>query len=290
MRTLVIGGTGNVGRHVVKRLLAADEDVSIMTPEPAPRHPEGSRVIRGDLNEPDTVRAAARDMDRMFLLLAQSPNETQQGLDAVDAARRARVSRLVYTSVRMPAFAPEVPHFATKMVIEEAVRTSGIPFTILRPNNFFQNDIAFLDAILRHGVYPQPIGARGLSRVDVRDIADAAAIALVEDGHEGEIYEVNGPELLTGDAVAEAYARRLGREVRYAGDSLDAWSASVRHVLPPWLVSDLRVMYDKFQRHGMPSTPRDDERLRRLLGRMPRVFGAFVTEVAESASLAGVGG
>ena len=64
-----------------------------------------------------------------------------------------------------------------------------ISFTILRANNFYQNDIWFKDALLQHGVYPQPIGNAGVSRVDVRDISDAAAIALTTNAHEGEMYE-----------------------------------------------------------------------------------------------------
>lgn len=285
MRTLVIGGRGTVGTEVVKRLLAAGEDVFIMTREVEPRHPTGARIIRGDLDDAATVRSAARGMDRMFLLVAQSPREAEQGLAAVAGARAARLSRLVYMSVRMPAFASDVPHFATKQVIEQAVRGSGLPFTILRPNNFFQNDLAFLDVVMQYGVYPQPIGSKGIARVDVRDIADAAAIALVAGGHDGETYEVNGPELLTGVDVADAYARQLGERVVYAGDSLAEWEASVRQLLPPWLVSDLKVMYEKFQTFGMSSTPRDDRRLTELLGRPPRRFDAFVAQITEAASL-----
>ena len=283
MRTLVIGGTGTVGKEVVKRPLTAEEDVFIMAREVAPHHPVGARIIHGDLDDAATVRAAARGMDRMFLLVAQGPWETEQGLAAVAAARAAGLSRLVYVSVRMPAFASEVPHFASKQVIEQAVRRSGIPFTILRPNNFFQNDLAYLDVIMQYGVYPQPVGSKGLARVDVRDIADAAAVALVAGGRDGETYDLNGPELLTGVGIAEAFARRLGRPVAYAGDSLEAWEASVSQVLPSWLVSDLKVMYDKFQAYGMPSTPRDDRRLRELLGRPPRRFDDFVAEITEPA-------
>jgi uncharacterized protein YbjT (DUF2867 family) len=282
MRTLVVGGTGTVGTEVVKRLLAANEDVFIMSPKEEPRHPAGARIIRGDLNEPETVRAAARGMDRMFLLVAQGPNEMNQGLAAVEAARNATLERLVYMSVRMPTYASEVPHFATKQAIEAAVLRSGLPFTILRPNNFFQNDLAFLDVILSYGVYPQPIGSKGLARVDVRDIADAAAIALTTAGPAAEIFEVNGPDLLTGESVAEAYSLQLGREVTYAGDSLNSWATSVSPVLPAWLVSDLRVMYARFQEHGLPSTDRDDRRLHALLGREPRKFEAFVREVTEA--------
>jgi len=279
MRALVIGGTGMVGREVVSRLVARGNEVVVMSHSGDARAPAGVQVVRGDLDDAASVWRAMRGVDRVFLLVAQSPNETEQGLTAVAAARDAGVARIVYASVRLPSFAANVPHFASKAVIEQAVRDSGIPFTILRPNNFFQNDVALTDVILRYGLYPQPIGSRGIARVDVRDIADAAGIALTESGHEGEIYELNGPESLTGDDVAAAYGRALGQTVQYGDDDLEAWSAAVSQALPPWLVHDLRLMFENFQRHGMPSTRHDDERLRRLLGRAPRSFDAFAAEL-----------
>lgn len=283
MRTLVIGGSGNVGTEVVKRFVALGEDVSIMTPASAPRRPAGSRVVYGDFHDAKSVRAAMHEARRVFLLIPQSPNETERGLEAIESARAAGVQRLVYMSVCMPAFARDVPHFASKQQIERAVLASRIPCTIVRPNNFFQNDLAFSDAMLKYGVYPQPIGGVGLARVDVRDIADVTTLALTREGHEGQIYDVNGPATLTGASCAAIYSRELGRDVRYAGDSLDAWSASVNQVLPAWLVGDLRRMYDQFQRHRMASTPEADERLACVLGRRPRSFEAFVAELARAA-------
>lgn len=284
MRTLVIGGTGMVGTEVVTRLLARGDETFILSPKTTARHPAGARLVRGDLDDPASVLAAAQGMDRVFLLVAQGPREAAQGLAAVEAARITGVRRLVYMSVRMPPFAAEVPHFASKQLIETAVLRSGIPATILRPNNFFQNDLAFLEAILHFGVYPQPIGAKGVARVDIRDIADAAMAAFADPALVGNIVELNGPDLLTGQAVAEAYARRLGRPVKYAGDSLDAWAGSVAPYLPGWLIGDLRVMYQKFQEQGLPSTPEDDRRFTALLGRPPRTFDAFVREVTAPAA------
>lgn len=284
MRILLMGGTGTVGRELAPLLVARGAEVSILTRGAAVtlETPAAARVVRGDYADPESLRVALRDVDRAFLLVPQSPDETQHGLAAVAAARAARVSRLVYMSVRMPGFASLVPHFAGKRPIEQALRASGLAHTILRPNNFFQNDFAFRDLILGYGIYPQPIGTKGVARIDVRDVAEAAAVALTEEGHSGETYELDGPEALTGDRVAEAYARHLGQPVRYGGDSLDAWGESASLVLPAWLVSDLRAMYFQFQRHGMPAEPRDVARQRAMLGREPRAFDAFVaTAVAE---------
>ncbi len=284
MTTLVIGGTGNVGREVVPRLLARGHAVTVLIRDPrdAPAVPAPARAIGGNLEDPTSLAPAFHRAERVFLLVAQSPSEAAQGLHAVAAARAAGIGRLVYVSVAMPPFAPEVPHFATKMRIEQAVREADIPFTILRPNNFFQNDAYFRAAILDGGVYPQPIGAAGLARVDVRDIADAAAVTLTEPGHDGRTYALNGPDVLTGDAVAATYSRHLGRPVRYAGDSLESWAAAASGTLPPWLVADLRVMYDRFQRYGMVGSAADHERQRRLLGRPARPFDTYAAELVRS--------
>ncbi len=71
----------------------------------------------------------------------------------------------------------DVPHFAAKLAIENAMREFAVPYTLIRPNCFFQNDITLKDALTKSGVYPMPLGAEGISAVDVRDIAEAAAIA-----------------------------------------------------------------------------------------------------------------
>jgi len=285
MRTLLIGGTGTVGREVAQQLAELGEDVIIMSRKTESWHPDDTQTVRGDLDQPASVRAAMRHVDRVFLLLAQNPNEAAQGLAAVAAARDASLSKIVYMSVRMPPFGLAVPHFAAKARVEQSVRESGLPFTILRPNNFFQNDLAFADVITQFGVYPQPIGSKGLARVDVRDVADAATIALTGPEHDGQAYDLNGPDLLTGDDIAAIYETHLGVPIRYAGDSLDTWASVVGSVLPEWLVHDLRIMYEKFQEYGLPSTPRADERLRRLLGRDPRGFSAFVAESFAVAAL-----
>jgi len=100
--------------------------------------------------------------------------------------------------------------------IEAAVKTRG---TIYHPpaHNFFQNDYWFRDTILQYGVYPQPIGNVGLSRVDVRDIAEAAAIALTTKGHEGQTYNLVGPHVHTGRAPLKSGAGMLGKTIAYAG-------------------------------------------------------------------------
>jgi uncharacterized protein YbjT (DUF2867 family) len=194
--------------------------------------------------------------------------------------RNAGVGRVVYLSVQDADKAAWLPHFGSKVGVEAALKKAGIPWTILRPNNFYQNDYWFKDALLQYGVYPQPLGSAGLSRVDVRDIAEAAAIALTETGHDGQSYDLVGPEAVTGESTASTWSRALGRPIAYAGDDLDAWEKQQLQYLPDWMVFDFREMYDYFQRHGLKATPQALERQAGLLGHAPRSFEAFAMETA----------
>ncbi|HXM76965.1 MAG TPA: NmrA family NAD(P)-binding protein, partial [Thermoanaerobaculia bacterium] len=173
MKVLVIGGTGTVGSQVVRELVTRGADVTVLTRDPgkAKGLPQAARLVRGDLLDPATVRSVFTGMEGVFLLNAVSATESHEGLMAVNGARMAGVARIAYLSVHNVDQHPQLPHFGSKVPIEMALKESGIACTILRANNFYQNDYWFKDALLQYGVYPQPLGDAGLSRVDVRDIA-----------------------------------------------------------------------------------------------------------------------
>lgn len=280
MSILVLGGTGTVGSAVVRKLLARKEEVRIVTrsAEKAGSLPPGATAVIGDLQDPATFPRVFDGAERIFLLNGVVSTELQEGLAAVNEARRVRASRVVYLSVHNVEEAPHVPHFASKVAIERALSASGVPFTTLRPNNFYQNDYWYRDAVMHHGVYPQPLGGVGTSRVDVRDIADAAVNALTGSGHEGKTYALVGPESWTGEGTAAAYAEAVGRAVRYAGDDLVEWSRQSLQMLPAWMVYDFRLMYAHFQAKGLRATPRHLEETRAIVGGAPRGFRDFVRE------------
>lgn len=281
MPLLVIGGTGTVGSHVVASLAQQGVPVRCMTRWEASLQslPQGVEGRIGDLNKPATLRPVFSDIETMFLITPLSQNETLQGLAAVDVAKAAGIKKIVYMSVPMPPGSDHIPHFRSKVPIEEAIRDSGCAYTILRPNNFYQNDHWCQAAIMVYNTYPQPIGSVGLNRVDARDIADAAVTALTGTQHEGEEYTLHGPETMTGDDVAKVFGRHLGREITYGGDDLDAWAKQSQHMMPAWMVQDLRIMYQYFQQHGLVATEDELARQRSIVGHEPRDFDTFVDEI-----------
>jgi len=243
------------------------------------RLPSGVEGRIADLDTPATLPPVFQGAESVFLLNALSPNETKQGLAAVEAAKAAGIKKIVYLSVYMPEGSTHIPHFASKLPVENAVKESGIAYTILRPNNFFQNDLMLETPIMNYGVYPQPIGSIGLNRVDVRDIAGCAVNALMKSGFEGQTYAIHGPDTLTGEDIAGTYSRHLGRTIHYGGNDLDAWEQQVKNIMPAWMVRDLRVMYRYFQDHGMVAAADEAEKMQKLLGRKPRAFDDFVKEI-----------
>ncbi len=281
MKTLVIGGTGMVGSMVVAGLLKEGVAVRVMShsPDKLKKLPTGAEGYRADLDDSDTLPAAFEGIDSMFLLAPVGLNETDEGLSAVSTAKTAGVRKIVYLSVAMPAGSEIIPHFRSKLPVEKAVKESGMAYTILRPNNFFQNDVWLKDAIMQYGIYPQPIGTKGLNRVDVRDIADCAINALMKSGHEGRTYEVHGPDTLTGEGIARIYTKHLGREVRYSGNDLDAWGEKVKNIMPEFMIPEMRIMYGFFQENGMIASKDELEKTEKLLGRKPRTFDDFVKEI-----------
>jgi uncharacterized protein YbjT (DUF2867 family) len=285
MKVLVLGGTGTVGSQVARDLLARGAEVSVLTRNPKKPLPPGAKAVAGDLLDPATARTAFLGMDGVFLLNAVSATECHEGLMAVNGARMAGVKKVVYLSVQGVDKAPHLPHFGAKLSVEAALKASGLPFTILRPNNFFQNDTRYRDVMLASDVYPQPFGDVGLSRVDVRDVAEAAAIALTTGAADGETVNVVGGDVLTATATAVTWGGVLGRKIAYGGNDLDAWEKQSLAFLPAWMVFDFRLMYAFFQEKGLKASPEDLARLTTLLGHQPRRFEEFAAETARSWSV-----
>ena len=193
MKILVIGGTGNVGVEVVKELQKRKAEIRLLVRTEGDRTPKGVEVAIGDLLDPVSVQKALHGVDKLYLLNAVNPDELTQGLIAYDLAKRLKLKHIVYHSVFRVEQFKDVPHFASKLAIENALRQFDVPFTIIRPNYFSQNDATLKDSLTKAGIYPMPLGDVGVSAVDIRDIAEATAIVLTSDGHAGKTYNLNGP-------------------------------------------------------------------------------------------------
>jgi uncharacterized protein YbjT (DUF2867 family) len=281
MTILVIGATGNVGRPTITGLIAKGEKVRALSrsEEKLSALPEGVEGAIGDLETGVGLEAACAGCDKVLLITANGETETQRGLNAVKAALAADVNHIVFLSVSNPGKEPAVPHYRAKLPIEDAIRSSGMDYTFLRPNFFMQTDMSIIPVIKQHGVYSMPIGSIGNNRIDTRDIADCAVRVLTEDGHAGADYHLHGPDTISGPGAAEVYARHLGREVHYGGDDVDAWGKPVEGMLPPWLLDSLKQMFRGQQLHGGVADAEAIAASAEAVGHPLRTFDAFVAEV-----------
>ena len=284
MRILVTGGTGRVGSEVIKALLKHNVSVRALVrkQEASTTMPEGIEVSLGDLLDPVAVRKALDGVDKLYLLNAVVPDELTQGLIAYDLAKRLKLKQIVYHSVFKVEEFKDVPHFAAKLAIENALREFNLPFTIIRPNYFFQNDVSLKDALMNAGTYPMPLGTPGVSAVDTRDIAEAAAIALTSDGHLGKTYNLNGPENLSGKKIASIWSGLLGKEIGYPGEDLDSFEEQTRKSAPSWSAFDIRMMFQGYLERGFVAENGDVATLTKLLGHPPRRYENFAKETLEA--------
>jgi uncharacterized protein YbjT (DUF2867 family) len=285
MRILVTCGTGTVGSETVRQLTQQSIPVSVLTHSPNKTRAllRGAEGVVGDLTDMESLTRAFRGVDRLFLITPVSETETQEGLNAIRAAEEAGVGRIVLLSIHDVEQGAHIPHFRSKIELEAAIRKTGIPCTILMPNNFYQNDYWFKHALLGGGIYPQPLGDIGLSRVDVRDIAEAATNALLENGHENQRYPLVGPEALTGEHTAAVWSRHLGRPVRYLGNDIEAWGREARKDMPGWMVDDLKMMYSFFVKSGLRASKADLCKQGEILQQHePRDYDSFVMETARA--------
>ncbi len=284
MKILVIGSTGKVGREVVKELGKRKAKVRALVRKKAESAAgaEGVEIVEGDLLDPMSVEKALDGVDKLYLLNGVVPDELTQGLIAYDLAKKHKLKHVVYHSVFKVESFKDVPHFASKLAIETALREFDLPYTIIRPNYFFQNDESLKDPLMKAGIYPMPLGQKGISAVDVRDIAEATAIALTGDGHYGKVYNLNGPDVLSGPKMAQIWSGLLGKEIHYAGADMDAFEQQMRKTAPSWSAFDTRMMFQGYLERGFVAGEGDIESLTKLLGHPPRRYQDFARETTEA--------
>lgn len=286
MTILVTGATGTVGRQVVQHLVQRGATVRALVRNPATANlPDGVALHQGDQLDVDALRNAFNGVSTLFLLNAVVADEFTQALITLNVAREAGVKRVVYLSVIHSDRYVNVPHFAGKHGVERMIEQMGFSATILRPAYFMDNDLTIKDVVQGYGVYPMPIGSKGLAMIDTRDIAEVAALELLAReaaAEDAALTRLNlvGPEALTGADVAGIWSEVLGRPIAYGGDDTAGFEQNLRQFMPPWMAYDMRQMAERFISDGMLPGAGDVERLMQLLGRPLRTYRGFATEVA----------
>ena len=259
---LVVPALANRGA-VVRGLVRKPEQVELAKKRGA------SEVAIGDLTDPESLDAALKGVDGVFHIgPVFAPQEAAMGRNMVAAAQRAGVKKFVFSSVIHPILSA-LPNHAAKAPVEEALINSDLNHTILHPTVLFQNLAASWKKVVETGVLAEPFSAdTRFSRVDYRDVAEVAAIALTGDELAYGTFELCAPGIMSRHEVAAVIGEVLGREIRV--DTLDRSSLDKAP-------QDMKTMLAHYDHHGLLGSPLA---LRTILGREPRTLRAFFEELA----------
>jgi uncharacterized protein YbjT (DUF2867 family) len=255
---VVTGATGNVGRELVRVLAEAGEEVRAVSRHAA-EPPVGVPHMRGDLGDPASLREVLAGAESLFLLVA--------GDDPAGVLRAAPdVRRVVLLSSQGAGTRPE--RYRHPASFEQAVRTSGLAWTVLRPGGFHSNAFAWAASVRAERTVAAPFGDVALPSVEPADIAAVAAAVLREPGHEGRTYELTGPAATTPRERAAALGAALGTEVRFVERTrAEARAEMLRFMPEPVVEGTLDILGDP-----TPEEQKVSPAVEEILGRPPRSF------------------
>lgn len=282
---LVTGATGTVGGRVVRQLRDAGEKVRALTRDPSrARLGEDVEVVGGDLGDPATLPSVVEGVDQVFLMSLGHYKLTYDA-NLARAAARAGVAHIVALSSLGVQEADESgvdnPLARWHRVGEEAVRESGVAWTILRPGGFMSNTLNWAPSIRADGVAYGPWAELAEAPIDPDDIAALAVRALTTDGHAGAVYPLTGPEALTPAQQVAVLAEVLGKPLRFQEIPLEVQRQGMLRALPPETVDGVLESYAQalasgtFRAHVLDT-------VETVLGRPARTFREFVTDHAAS--------
>jgi NAD(P)H dehydrogenase (quinone) len=234
MTIVVTGATGHLGHLIVEALLrdgVAPSDIVAGGRNLAKLDDlaaRGVRVATIDYNDPSTLSAALAGADTLMLVSASEPGKrVEQHRAAIDAAIAAGVRRIVYTSA---------PHASTSHLIvapehkgtEELIAASGIPATILRNGWYTENYVRSIPQVTATGALVSSVGDGRVASASRKDYADAAAVVLTTEGHDGKIYELSGDVAWTQEDLAAAISEVTGSTVTYTPKTTEEHAAILK--------------------------------------------------------------
>lgn len=275
---LITGATGTNGQELVRQLTAAGERVRALVRAPADATGltgPNVELAAGDFEKPETLEAALRDVDKAFLLTPLAERFVEWQSAFIKAAQRAGLKHLVKFSA-MGAGVPEIELLRLHGQTDDLLRGSGLPFTILQPNSFYQNILSSVETIKTQGAFYWPLKNAALSTVDIRDISAIAVQALTRSGHEGQTYVITGPEALTFEQAAEKLSAVLGRTIQYVDVPLSAAADSMRKAgMSEW---DVRVVSELLGYFASGAVAAVTDTIPLLLGRPAISFEQFAKD------------
>lgn len=253
---LVTGAAGKTGQSIIRALMANKKSIRALVHKDSQvqlmKELGVHNVIVGDMRSREVLKETFLGIKAVYQICPNvSPDELSIGQSVLSVAKAAGVEQFVYHSVLHPQI-ESMPHHWHKLRVEETIFESGIPFTILQPAAYMQNILVHWNLIVKEGIYPIPYGQETrMSMVDLEDIAKVAALVLTETGHEGAIYELCGPEVLSQTEVANIIAQNLGYPVRIKVIPITEWEVNSRkRGMGDYQIKTLIKMFQYYEQYG----------------------------------------
>jgi uncharacterized protein YbjT (DUF2867 family) len=245
---LVTGATGRQGGSVFQQLQKKGFKLRALVRDPNSNQARqlmeyGEEVFQGSLDDRDSLMSAMDGVYGVFSVQPHSANEIQQGVAVIEAAKRHGVSHFVYSSVASADEETGIPHFQSKIKVEEHLRSSGLQYTIVRPVFFMENWHRGFGASIRNGQLQQPLSPTAkLQMIAVDDIGAFAVLAFEHpDEWKNRTLSLAGDEL-SMQQIADAFSRVTAQDVKYVQVSWDQFEKNMGR--------ELTVMYHWFKEKG----------------------------------------
>jgi len=279
----VIGGTGNTGRAVVAALQAKGADFRCLVRDlgkAAETLGSDVELVQADTADAATIEAGLAGCDKLFLLTGHSPAMGEQQIAAIEAAKRAGVKHIVKLSGGDAVATPDCPSKIGQAhwQVEEALKASGVEWTILRPGLFMQNFLNMAGMVKEQSKIMMPVPADvEAGMIDVRDTADVAAEVLTGDGHNGQSYSLASANRTPGD-VAAVLSAELGREIAFVQVPMEgAVGAMKERGMPEWLIDHQSVVMGLLATGVLAQT---NDNIEKITGHPARTLEDFAHDFA----------
>ena len=279
---LAVGAAGPSAGLVVPELARRGANVRALIRDAAQaeavRHSGAAEIAVGDLTDMASLDAALKGVDAVFYIAPTFiPDEAAVGAGVVEAAKRAGARRFVFSSVIDPVISALENHRA-KGPVEEAIIESGMEYALLQPTLFFQNMAQSWPSVVKTGAYGEPWSPETrFSRVDYRDVAEVAAIALTEDRLLYGTYQLCAEGNLNRNDVAALMSEVLGRKIEAVYSSSDEPTAAPKDTGENVPMSPMQRMFAWYDRHALLGNALT---LRAILGLEPRTLRAYFEGLA----------
>jgi len=275
---LLTGVTGKTGGETAKQLLARGAKLRAIVrneAKAADLKAAGVELVVGDVSDAETVKRALQGAEKAFLTLPNGEHQLDQEKQFTDLAKAAGVKHLVKMSSMEAVAHAETPIPRAHWAVEEYIRASGMPWTMVKPNFFMQNLLSSAASIKTNRKFSLPMGNGTTGMADIRDIGAVCAEVLTGHGHEGKSYEITGPEVLTFADVAEKFSAVLGVKIEYVPMPMDQFRTRMTGVLQPWHLNAVCELFREIAEIGLDHTT---DTFKQLMGREPRSVTQFIQD------------